>query len=60
MAKSKFERTKPARERGDDRARGSRQDDADGGDDAILAKKYGGEAKNYDQIECGAGGEGAR
>ena len=36
MAKEKFERNEAARERGDDRSRGPRQDDADGGDHAAA------------------------
>src|SRR5271169_1430999 len=48
-----------ARERGDDRARGSWQDDADGGDDAgaVAAVWRGGEGLRSDR-QC-AGGEGA-
>jgi elongation factor Tu len=51
MAKEKFER-QAARERGDDRARGPREDDVDGGDHEGAAKRRrGGEFVAYDQID---------
>jgi hypothetical protein len=50
-----------ARERGHDRSRGPRQDDADGGDDEDAgAERLAARRKAYDQIDNGAGREGAR
>ena len=49
-----------ARERGDDRARGSRQDDADGGDDAHSGEEVRRRGEELRPDRCGAGGEGAR
>ncbi len=51
MAKEKFERNEAARERGDDRSRGPREDDADGGDHEGLAKKGLAEFVPFDQID---------
>jgi len=51
MAKGKLT-YEAARERGDDRSRGSWQDDADGGDHDGAVEEVGGEAKAYDQIDA--------
>ena len=52
MAKEKFERNEAARERGDDRSRGPREDDADGGDHAAAGEEgAGGRSVPFDQID---------
>ena len=60
MAKEKFEQDKAARERGDDRARGPRQDDVDGGDHEGAGVEGAGEVHGVRPDRQGAGRAGRR
>ena len=60
MAKGKFERTKPHVNVGTIGHVDHGKTTLTAAMTHVLAKKFGGEAKNYDQIDSGAGGEGAR
>ena len=51
MAKAKFERNEASRERGDDRSRGPREDDADGGDHGASGDKGLAQKLAFDQID---------
>jgi len=58
MSKQKIRAKKPHLQRGDDRARGPRQDDVDGGDPKVLAKR-GATFVPVRSDRQGAGGAGA-
>ena len=60
MAKGKFERTKPHVNVGTIGHVDHGKTTLTAAMTMVLSKKFGGEAKAYDQIDCGAGGEGAR
>ncbi len=59
MAKGKFERTKPHVNVGTIGHVDHGKTTLTAAITLVLWKKFGGEAKAYDQIDCGAGGEGA-